>query len=131
MVLNAQRKNLTTPKKHLNTFGFKTQSYCFVIFNIKKILNTQKYFKYFSMNSPDFHRYLATLLLSIINYYDSNDLQVLFYSKSYDYVPLPLPTVTVLGPTLPTVTFFGATLPNVTQRDINVTDRYRPVLTVT
>ena len=35
--------------------------------------------------------------------------------------------VTVLGPTLPTVTVFGPTLPNVTQRDINVTDRYRPL----
>ena len=41
--------------------------------------------------------------------------------------------VTVLGPTLPTVTVFGPTLPNVTQRDINVTDRYRslPNFTVT
>ena len=33
--------------------------------------------------------------------------------------------VTVLGPTLPTVTVYGPRLPNVTQRDINVTDRYR------
>jgi hypothetical protein len=37
------------------------------------------------------------------------------YSKSYDYVPLP------------TVTVFGPTLPNVTQRDITVTDCYRPL----
>ena len=57
------------------------------------------------------------------------------YSRSYDYVPLPLPSrdrpVTVLGPTLPTVTVFGPTLPNVTQRYTNVTDRYRPLPTVT
>ena len=41
--------------------------------------------------------------------------------------------VTVLGPTLPTVIIFGPTLPNITQRDINVTDRYRslPNFTVT
>ena len=57
------------------------------------------------------------------------------YSKSYDYVPLPLPSryhpVTVLGPTLPTVNVFGPTLLNVTERYTNVTDRYRPLLTVT
>jgi hypothetical protein len=40
----------------------------------------------------------------------------------YRYCP-----VTVLGPTLPTVTVFGPTLPNFIQRDINVTDRYRPL----
>jgi hypothetical protein len=38
---------------------------------------------------------------------------LIYYSKIYDYAPLP------------TVTVFGPTLPNVTQRDINVTDRYR------
>ncbi len=43
------------------------------------------------------------------------------YSKSYDYVPLPLPSRYC----------FGLTLPKVTQRDLNVTDRYIPLLTVT
>ncbi len=43
------------------------------------------------------------------------------YSKSYDYVPLPLPSITVFEPILP----------NVTQRYTNVTDHYIPLLTVT
>ena len=52
-------------------------------------------------------------------------VEVMIMSR-YRYRP-----VTVLGPTLPTVTVFGPTLPNVTQRYTNVTDRYRPLLTVT
>ena len=41
--------------------------------------------------------------------------------------------VTVFGSPLLIVTVFGSKLPNVTQRDINVTDRYRslPNFTVT
>ncbi len=46
-------------------------------------------------------------------------VKVMIMSR-YRYRP-----VTVLGPTLPTVTVFGPTLPIVTQRDINVTNRYR------
>jgi hypothetical protein len=55
----------------------------------------------------------------------------------YRYRPVTVPLlsrdrpVTVLGPTLPTVTVLGPTLPNVTQRYTNVTDRFRPLLTVT
>ena len=52
-------------------------------------------------------------------------VEVMIMSR-YRYRP-----VTVLGPTLPTVTVFGPTLPKVTQRYTNVTDRYRPLLTVT
>ena len=46
-------------------------------------------------------------------------VEVMIMSR-YRYRP-----VTVFGSPLPTVTVFGPTLPNVTQRDINVTDRYR------
>ena len=57
------------------------------------------------------------------------------YSKSYEYVPLPLPSryrpVTVLGPTLRTVTVFGPTLPNVTHRDGPLHERYPPLPIVT
>jgi hypothetical protein len=38
------------------------------------------------------------------------------YSKSYDYVPLPLPTVTDRSPPLPTVTDHSPPLPNVIER---------------
>ena len=61
---------------------------------------------------------------------DPYTVKVMIMSRyRYRPVTVPLPhrdrPVTVLGPTLPTVTVFGPTLPNVTQRDINVTDRYR------
>ena len=49
--------------------------------------------------------------------------------KVYDFVPLP--PVTVLGPTLPTVAVFCPTLRNVTSTLPTVTDRYRSLANFT
>ena len=51
----------------------------------------------------------------------ARELRIYFYSKSYDYVPLPLPSRYRFGPYVTDRYRFRA---NVTHRDINVTDRY-------
>ena len=77
MVLNTQRNNLTTSKKHY--LVLKHTASVLANCNVKKILNTQKYFKYFSNNSPHFRSPSNPTPFNFELVYDSNDLQALFY----------------------------------------------------